>query len=343
MNEIQDVKSLRTKLFKGKIRPFVVLTPPDSGVISQVEAILKEFLQRSSAHVMVHRYSFTKKSSGKKALLQLKEAIKEISNLTRQQGLFGDSHLFILMNYPANAVDEVSQLLDLSGDMSAFLIAVEIPKYARDIVDVIKGHGHVIAIRNLANFQARSAISAAAKMYGISLSSDAVDALIELVGHDRGYIESAVRMLSTVYKGNQVLRAADIKKVITKRTKVMPWDLTDAIGGRDVVLTIKYMRLMLGEGNEPLKLYYSINRYIQQLVVALSLSREKDPVEAIQKALKIPKFTAQKLFAHSRNFTQQELKIILANMPLWEKRIKINMSDPVAVLTTMLTSIVVKR
>ena len=321
----------------------MLLIPADTAVLKGAEELLKEYLHQFSPGVHVYRYLFSSQGQKKKAKNQLEEVVKEIRGHSLQQALFREANLFIILNFPTYAGDTASQLADLAGDTNAVLLGVENPRKTEDLIEAVGKKGIVVSIRNLKKFQVRQAVMSAARVYGVQLTSSAVDAIMELVGTDRGYIESAVKALAESFGHERPITAQECRKVITKKTKVMPWDLTDAIGVRDLPRAVKTLRLMLDEGSDGLRILMMIQKHIQQLLVAQGVFKEKNPKDALHNLLGVPPFVAEKLLAQSRNFTLGELASFIKRLPQFEVQVKSHMSDPWAVLVNVVSSIVVKR
>ncbi len=124
----------------------------------------------------------------------------------------------------------------------------------------------------------------------------------------------------------------------------MPWDLTDAIGGRDLARTLKFLNLLLDEsGQDTLRVFSTVVNHVRKLMDAQGFLMVPEPAKALASHLGMSQFPARKLIEQTRNFTQEELLGFLARAPDMEVTLKSSASGAaIPALTLFVTRLVVK-
>jgi len=340
-----EAKNLKVHLTKGKIRPFVVIVPLDTGILTEVETVLRAHLSKNAPKVKVSRFSVNV-GAGKQALTR---QVEEITNTIRQEameiGLFGEANLFVIQNFPGNCcVAQVKLLSAVVGDTNAVILGLDQARGAKSMLTLVNKSGFVLSVKNIARYKAVTLVNEAARDLHVTLTQDAVNTIVDLIGTDRGYIYSAVQSLADAYGHERSISSEDCAAMVSRRVKVMPWDLTDAFGRRDLAGTIKFMNLLLNKnGHDALRIFSTIMNHVRKLMAAQAFLMEPDPAGALASRLKMSPYPARKLIEHTRNFTAVELSDFLSRTPDMEAMLKASSaSGAVPALTLFISRIVVK-
>ncbi len=340
-----EVQPLKDRLAKGKIRPFVVIVPVDTGLLNEVEGVLKEFLGLSAAKVKAHRFALRTDASRQALTRQVEEVSRTIRQASMEVGLFSEANLFVIQHFPGDCcASQVDVLAGLVNDANAVVLGLDQARGAKKMLERAAQHGFVLSIRNLARRQAIDVVRAAARRLNLNLADDAVATIVDLVGSDRGYLNAAVQSLADAYGSNRRISARDCTVIVNRRTRVMPWDLTDAIGGRDLARTLKFLNLLLDEsGQDTLRVFSTVVNHVRKLMDAQGFLMVPEPAKALASHLGMSQFPARKLIEQTRNFTQEELLGFLARAPDMEVTLKSSASGAaIPALTLFVTRLVVK-
>ena len=93
---IKEVADLKKRLTTGKSSPFVVLTPMDTGVMTQVETVLKAHLELSASKVRMERFSIRTDASKQVLTRQVDDVTQGIRQASMETGLFSNIFLQIV-------------------------------------------------------------------------------------------------------------------------------------------------------------------------------------------------------------------------------------------------------
>ena len=201
----------------------------------------------------------------------------------------------------------------------------------------------MISLRNVARRQAMAVVQTLARQHHLNLTTDAVNTIVDLIGTDRGYLNQAVAGLAQSYGPGRKITAEDCIPMVGRRTRTMPWDLTDAIGRRDLGATMKYLNLLLEDtGQDTFRVFATLMNHVRKLLAAQAFLMAADPVKEIVRHMKMSQFPAKKLAEQAKNFTARELADFLAAGPDMEKQIKSSSARAVPALTLFVTRLVIK-
>lgn len=345
MTEISsEVRDLQTYLGNGKNRPFVVVVPMDTGVMAEVEQVLKTRLSLGASKVNVLRFSILTDASKQALTKQVAELTNKIQRESMETGLFSEANLFVIQHFPASGFLAQAKLLSAVADNeNALVMGLDHARGANSMLTHAKKNGFVLSIKNVARSQAISVVHSAAKRLHLTLDQSAVTTIVDLTGSDRGYLNAAVQSLADAYGPGHRISALECATMVSRRAKVMPWDLTDAIGRRDLAKTIKALNLLLDEnGQDALRVFNTMMNYVRKLMSAQAFLMEADPVNTMASRLKMNPYPARKLIEHTRNFTSAELSNFMSKTADMEVMLKSSSRGAIPALTLFVTRIVVK-
>jgi len=344
MSQIPEVADLKKRTSKGKTSPFVVLAPLDTGVLTEIETVLKQHLALTSPKVHVDRISLRTGLSRQAMTRQVDEVCSRVQAAAMQTGLFSEANLFVIQHFPADCcVTQAKALADAANDTNAILLALDQARGAKALLEWSRKNAFVVTLRNVARRQAHSVVAAAASQHGLSLTYDAIDTIIDLTGTDRGYLTQAVEALAAAYGTKRKITPEDCARMVSRRQKTMPWDLTDAVGRRDLGAALKAMNLLLEDtGQDVFRVFSTLMGHVRKLLSAQAFLMSDDPAGELARKLKMSPFPAKKHVEQTRNFTVEELTAFLAQGPDMEKTIKSASARAVPALTLFLTRLVVK-
>lgn len=115
--------------------------------------------------------------------------------------------------------------------------------------------------------QARAFLDERVRAQGMRISEDARRALLERTGADTLILASELEKLA-LYAGDRAVNSADVMVVTAASREAIVWELTDAIGERDVGGAFGVMRQLLFQGESPMALIAVLEGYFRQIAVA---------------------------------------------------------------------------
>jgi DNA polymerase-3 subunit delta len=115
--------------------------------------------------------------------------------------------------------------------------------------------------------QARRFLDEQIGMRRLKMPEDARHALLERTGADTQALATEIEKLS-IYAGGEAVTFDDVVAVAVASKETIIWELTDAIGERNVAGALGVLRQLLFQGESPMAIIAVIERYFRQLAVA---------------------------------------------------------------------------
>jgi DNA polymerase III subunit delta len=144
-------------------------------------------------------------------------------------------------------------------------------------------------------------------LLGAQADRDACRTLVSLVGDDVQALSSEVAKLSA-WAAGQPIHAEDVERLTAARAETPPFALTDAWGRREVGGVLAAAEGLLERGDDPSRLVAQLANHVVRVRACRALDAEGvSPREAAGR-LKMHPFAAEKAFAHSRNYDDDELR-----------------------------------
>ena len=187
-----------------------------------------------------------------------------------------------------------------SAFMKAFKAVAEVqefavPKYAKDRA--------AAAAQNVRQF---------ASEIGVEIDSDTADALVAKSGNDSRTLLSELEKLKTYLDPGEKRITRDAVDAVASPggEEPEPWDLTDAIGARDVAKAIAVLSRYEEDTGNGIRLSNAAERYFRQLaVVKDAQSRGVQKQETLAAAgVAMSPFQLRKMYAAARNYSPAELR-----------------------------------
>jgi DNA polymerase III delta subunit len=146
---------------------------------------------------------------------------------------------------------------------------------------------------------------------GVKIDGDACQVLVDLVGEDKLVLSREVDKLAT-WAAGEPLGVEEVRTLVAPLGEGHSWDLTDALGGRDVAKALDVVeseyRRSAHPGQEPAMFSSRVGAYVLRLARAKSLIERGARAPDVAKALGIKEFPAKKLTAQAERFSSEELR-----------------------------------
>jgi DNA polymerase III delta subunit len=202
--------------------------------------------------------------------------------------------------------------------------------------------GRVITPAELRDWQVGTVVEQAARDAGVSLDRAAVAALVDMAGADRASIEAAIRGVAA-YKGRGArVTEEDLRGLVQRTRQPMPWDLTDAINGRDLKTALKVAGREMADGGPgtQVALFHRIVRQARLLLQTVDLVEARVPDDEAAERLKVKGFPWKKLREAAGRWRRAELAAFLREAPAMEQLAKRAHGSPEAVVADMLSRLI---
>jgi len=146
------------------------------------------------------------------------------------------------------------------------------------------------------------------EQHGATASRDACRLLVEMVGEDPEQLRSEIEKLATWAGGDQVTEA-DVRLLASHSAETSIFVLTDAWGQRNLAAVLASVESLLERsgGRELPRLTALLANHVGRVRACQALAEEGLGAREAAARLKLHPFAAEKAFAHSRNYTSDEL------------------------------------
>lgn len=145
---------------------------------------------------------------------------------------------------------------------------------------------------------------------GVKVGGDACQALVDIVGEDKLVLAGEVDKLAT-WAAGEPLGVEEIDQLAAPLGDARPWDLTDAVGRRDVGAALGVIEASYQRSARPLQepglVATRLGSHLLRLAQVKPLLDGGARVEDVAKALGIKEFPARKLVQQAERFSSDEL------------------------------------
>ena len=138
------------------------------------------------------------------------------------------------------------------------------------------------------------------------LAPDIARYLVDNVGTDLYQLNTEMQKLQTYVGGTRAIEVRDVDILILRSEQYAPFELDDAILGRDYKRAVQVLGAMLDDGLEPLIVLSRIVRVWRQLSVGKSLVGKRSAKDVAAAAL-VPPFKAADFTASCKEFDWKQL------------------------------------
>ena len=175
---------------------------------------------------------------------------------------------------------------------------------------------------------------------GITLSHEGATLLVQQVGTSLWSLFHEIEKLFTFSWGKKNLELEDVAEVVGFSRKFNTWELTDAVGRKDLGSALDVLKRLLEEGQSPAGLIMALTRRIFLLMQIRAMSERGLSQERVARTLNLRPHFTKRYMDQVRRFTTEELKtavIILLRADLY---IKTGYMKPNLVMTLVVRDLV---
>ena len=217
---------------------------------------------------------------------EARRAVTNVLECIRTPSMFGDDRVvwFRDVNFlsdtatgkSASVKEQVEKLAaTIKGDLMAGLTLVisagKVDKrYAFYKACKAVGETQEFAVSEKAYLAEREALDRAetfARKLGLRMSGNVLRAFMERVGTDTRQIVNELRKLRLYVGERGQVNLEDIRAVVCASREAIAWDLTDAVGNRELQRSLQIVRQLLFQKESPIRLIMSLEGRMRELIV----------------------------------------------------------------------------
>lgn len=146
-----------------------------------------------------------------------------------------------------------------------------------------------------------------ARVHGYDLENDAADLLADMVAGELGVLDNTLHQVAC-YAGTQTPITLEHVEACVASTRVRSiFELTDAIGQRNLARASSLVRNALDGGDDGLRVLAMVSRQLRQLLQIRQYMDLGNPPQEITRALKLSPYIANTLIEQAKRYTLSEL------------------------------------
>jgi DNA polymerase-3 subunit delta len=180
-----------------------------------------------------------------------------------------------------------------------------------------------------------------AEKRGFKIGRDACQLLADLIGAEIGPLDRALEKLSLYAGESKVISSEDVEIGVASTRAHSIFELTDAIGQRDLARALILTRAALSGGENALMLLSMIVRQLRHLLRTQELLGRDASDAEIASQLGVPPFLVQALRNQATRYEPAELMTALTEAGRADRRLKSSRLRPEVVLDKLLTACLV--
>lgn len=162
---------------------------------------------------------------------------------------------------------------------------------------------------------------------GKGITPHAAERLVEMVGRDLRRLDAEVDKLTAFAGDAAEVTMADVEAVASASGTASVFELTDAVGERDIVRALRLLGRLLGSGEAPLGLLAMLTRHVRGLIGARALSARGTSADAMAPELGMAPWQARNVAKQASRWEPAELSRALLGLAAAEEEMKTSPTD----------------
>jgi DNA polymerase-3 subunit delta len=164
------------------------------------------------------------------------------------------------------------------------------------------------------------------KERGRSIAMPAAQRLVDIVGRDLRRLDLEADKLHAFVAEGRPIAEADVVAVASESGESSIFELTDAVGDRDVLRALQILRRLLGS-ETPLGIHAMLGRHVRALIGARALSSRGMAPEAMAPEIGMPPWQVRNVVRQSQRYSPAELSSALRGLAAAEEEMKTSPTD----------------
>lgn len=174
--------------------------------------------------------------------------------------------------------------------------------------------------------------------HGKRASLSVAQSVVDLVGRDLRRLDTEAGKLAAYVGEATTVTPQDVEQVVAPGATASVFELTDAVGDRDVRRALKILRSLLAAGESPLGVHALLVRHVRALVGARALSARGMSPDAMAPEIGMAPWLARNAARQASRYEPAELATALAGLAGAEEQMKTSSADAGLVLERWIVS-----
>ncbi|MBI5183175.1 MAG: DNA polymerase III subunit delta [Nitrospinae bacterium] len=201
---------------------------------------------------------------------------------------------------------------------------------------VITKNGEVVHFNRQYENQVMSWLYKRVGDFNLKITEEARRSLWEMVGNDLQRLNNELEKIITYIGDKTIIRRDDVEEVVGYIKVDSIFELTDAIGEKNVEKGLGYLHNIFSHGEPPLKILIMIIRQFRLVWQAKVYKEMGYSPSDIAKRIKVMPYLISRIIEQSRRFDEEELKLGFYKMLGRDIELKTSDSSPLMILESLI-------
>ena len=224
-----------------------------------------------------------------------------------------------------NHYNEQNALLEMVDSLNVgnyLLIQIE-KAHASKWLDKIKKSFYYIdcSLAKESRKEIRNWLGVCAQERGLNLNTNGAYELIDRIGIKRSLLEKALTLMELSIDASKLWDKTQIEGFFTEELEHAVFDLTDALGDKDLKKSLHLMNWFHNRGRPSVELIGILRSQYRKILVSKEHENDRDQ-NVLMKKLKLPKWICEKTLSQARKYNLQKLKKIYTELHNLDKNLK---------------------
>jgi DNA polymerase-3 subunit delta len=165
------------------------------------------------------------------------------------------------------------------------------------------------------------------KERGKTIAMPTAQLLVDVVGRDLRRLDVETSKLATYVADAERVSADDVKAVAAASAEASVFELSDAVGERDVTRALRVLRRLLDAGETPLGVEATLARHVRALIGARALADRGVSPDAMAPEIGMAPWQARNAAKQASRYQPKELSAALRGLASAEEEMKTSPTD----------------
>jgi DNA polymerase III subunit delta len=203
--------------------------------------------------------------------------------------------------------------------------------------------GAVVECKKLFDDKVPSWVGVEVRKRGRQISHEAARFLAEMVGNELGQIAQAIDRLLLYVGDKRAIELRDVEEAVAETRQRDVFDLTDAVGRRNLARALSYLHNLLENGQAPPLIVHMLARHFRILAKAKEIAGRGADRAEVASYLGVNPFYASNYVEQARNFSKGELRGSFAILHRCDREVKSSRLPRERILERAIVALTEKR
>lgn len=264
---------------------------------------------------------------------------KQIISAALSFPMMGERRLVVVWEYEKLDKDKRDILIPYVAkpcSSSTVVFVSENPDFRVGLSKALKEHAVVLKFESPDAREAAAWIVERAKRSGKSITPDAAELLLFIVGSSLRDLANEIEKLVTFISDTPVIRPEDVSAVIGRSRTYNVFELQKAIGQKQESRAVEILLHLLEAGESPIAMVYLLTKYFQKLWLLHDIPAGMTPA-AYAQSIQIYRSYLDEYLSAAARFSDAELSAWISSLLVADESLKSSV-DPNTVMMTLVSS-----